>query len=516
MNQDSPLIADPFYDPKRLGAFYTPTTIADMLAEWAVRSGYERVLEPSAGEGALVKAASNRSAQMHGTPRVTILACDINRSVIPTIASHLPENSEAIEKDFLDLEPTSTGLFDAVIANPPFTRNHAISGEIRVEIRRRFQVSGAAGLWVYFILHSFKFLKVGGKIAAVIPAAALFSNYGREALERVSEQFSTVELREFNKNPAWVNNADERGLLLLAGGFRQGSCATPQRTKWTTTGAVAEVDPASDAEFQFLLRCSHRLEKIAKISIGAVTGHNLVFLLDEETRRRHGIPPSEVRPIVSRARHVPALTVGAASLRRLAAAGERTLLLSPQSIDERGSGSRKQLARINAQRRRTTRWFQKRNPWWRVSVPECQAIFTYMNDKGPRLVLQNDDIGCTNTLHCVTFIAGFSRREQEAASLSLLSTFGQLAGEILGRRYGGGVLKFELKDARGLPILPAPSDVGTAFSEADVALQNGNHSLATEIADRAIVAPILGPGWLKAVARMRVELADRRKTRRGC
>jgi hypothetical protein len=502
-------------EPKALGAFYTPATLADTLAEWLVRTGQERILEPSVGEGALIRAAIARSVVMHGASKIRVLACDINPYVIEHVIPQVSPACDARAIDFLQLDPTSTGLFNAVLTNPPFTRNHSLEPHRRAALRNRFGTVGAAGLWVHFLLHSTEFLVPGGRIAAIIPASGLFTDYGRAALERICARFANVEIREFVDRPLWGNDAEERGAVLLADGFAQGSSILPGPTRWSVVGHKADQYPDTNLVFTRLMEESARLKDLAQLRIGAVTGFNKVFLMTEAERLHMGIDLNDLRPVVSRARQVPGLSVGAQALFEQANAGERTWLLSPRSIDAKGEGVRRQLAKIGPKRRRATLWFEKRAPWWKVDAPSCDAIFTYMNHLGPRLVLATDGVACTNTLHCVRFAPDVTRVQRMATSLSLLSTFGQLAAERIGRSYGGGVLKFELKDARCLPILSACTALDDQFSAADRALLGGDHTAATRIADEALIAPRLGGDWHREVSKMQAELNTLRRIRSG-
>ena len=504
--------------PKELGAFYTPKTIAEVLAEWIVRSGSERLLEPSVGDGALLEAAVARARSLlGGESRLRFLTCDLDPDAIAAASQKLPAGSETRAIDFLQLDVGSTGRFQGIIANPPFTRNHTLSATRRKILRNRFNVSGAAGLWVYFLIHALEFLVPGGRLAAIVPASALFSNYGRAVLKRLAMSFATVELRQIVDKPLWVNRAAERGAIVLADGYCQGSSMLPNPVLWSSIGASASHGNDCDTAFEELAASSSPFESLATLRIGIVTGYNAVFLINEDERLAMGIDRSDVVPVVGRTRHVPGLWISAADLIDQASVGGKTWLLAPNNISVRGSPARRQLAKISARRRSRTVWFKKRHPWWRIELgPPCNAVFTYMNDLGPRLVLAKDELRCTNTLHQVFFQDTTSEESRIAAALTMISTFGQLAAERVGRSYGGGVLKFELADARRMPILPSTkSSLRAPITEADLALRKGDREAARTIADKALIAPLLGRPWCTVVRTMELELTQRRAARRG-
>lgn len=508
-------------NPKALGAFYTPTTIAELLAEWVVRSGAERILEPSVGEGALVAAVIGQARTVCGSDsHLRLFVCDIDPNAIAAILPALPHSSDGRAIDFLKLEPANTGPFHGVIANPPFTRNHALDRTVRTRLRERFAVSGAAGLWVHFLLHSLEFLTTGGRLAAVVPASALFTNYGHAALERICARFRAVEIHQIVDKPQWVNGADERGAIVLAEGYLQGSTGIPTAKPWSTvegrfdSDAMSEPAHASHA-FNRLASFAVPLQTLATLKIGAVTGYNAIFLMNEEERLAAGIHRADVVPIIGRVRQAPGLRVSVEDLVELASAGEKTWLLSPRKLGPRGSSVRRRLAKITSQRRKGTLWFTKRVPWWRVQLDApCDAVFTYMNDCGPRIVLAAGDVRCTNTLHEVQFRQGVSHEQRIAASLSMISTFGQLAAERIGRSYGGGVLKFELAEARRMPILPAGAiSLEDSFARVDQALRIGDRETARRLADEALLTPLLGRSVTETVSEMQLQLRRRRATR---
>ncbi|HMG48845.1 MAG TPA: N-6 DNA methylase [Allosphingosinicella sp.] len=503
---------------EQLSVFYTPASTAACLASWAIRSGRERVLEPSFGGGALIDAAISRSIELTGENALSLVAFDLDPKAIFAISKRAVRPSVAAHWcDFLNVKPTEFEKFDAILSNPPFTRNHAIPPVRRAELRTRFDVSGAAGLWVHFLLHSTSFLRRGGRLACVVPASALFTIYGAELLRRLCDRFLSVEILRLNERPQWVGSAEEAGAFLLAEGFDEGSCAEPARGFWVEgRGPMSDFEGAS-ASFAKLALASRPLGELAELSIGAVTGCNRTFLLSEKERVDLGIARADVSPIVSRARHLRGVLITKRGLKELAAEGEKTWLLTPRSLGRLGSPIRGRLATINASQRRKTAWFNKRDPWWKVDQgPECDAVFSYMNDQGPRLARVTPGLSCTNTLHRVIFRPDTTERDQTAALLSMVSTFGQLAGERIGRVYGGGVLKFELRDARQLPVLPLADAVDlSVLQDVDAALRSGEPELATDLADEALFPPVCGKGWRTAVSELACELRVRRQARRG-
>lgn len=123
--------------------FYTPPDIARKLAEMAGVSG-KRVLEPSAGKGALAVACTQAGAS-------GVTCFDILPDNVKTLVQL---GFSAVCVDFLSLPPSSPhcgGLhYDRVMMNPPFTRH----------------------LWLLHIRHALQFIVPGGKLVSIVPGNA--------------------------------------------------------------------------------------------------------------------------------------------------------------------------------------------------------------------------------------------------------------------------------------------------------------------------------------------------------
>lgn len=106
--------------------FETPETLANQLVKLANVSDGDRVLEPSAGRGAIIQAIRRKSADCH------ISAVEL----MPENAAFLKGKKLAWsivfdEGDFLEWDEGAR-QFDKIIANPPFSKNQDIDHVLKM------------------------------------------------------------------------------------------------------------------------------------------------------------------------------------------------------------------------------------------------------------------------------------------------------------------------------------------------------------------------------------------------
>lgn len=133
---------------KEFQFFATPAALADRMVNIAGLKEGDNVLEPSAGQGAIMEAVYRAFPRtMEGPndkPSVSLEYCelmDVNRSVISQKLSankNWTGRTSWLSDDFFDAKPYAP--FDAVIANPPFTKNQDID-----HIRKMFEVVKPGG-----------------------------------------------------------------------------------------------------------------------------------------------------------------------------------------------------------------------------------------------------------------------------------------------------------------------------------------------------------------------------------
>ena len=145
--------------------FPTPAALARRVVELADIQPGERVLEPSAGTGALLDQIQRRAA---ASQRVEIVAVEINLSLVDQLR-RLTDADPAIRiigADFLQCNG-DLGTFDKIAMNPPFVN----------------------GSDIRHILHARSMLRPGGRLVAICAAGPR----QREQLRPIAEDWIDLE-----------------------------------------------------------------------------------------------------------------------------------------------------------------------------------------------------------------------------------------------------------------------------------------------------------------------------------
>jgi adenine-specific DNA-methyltransferase len=101
----------------------------------------------------------------------------------------------------------------------------------------------------------------------------------------------------------------------------------------------------------------------------------------------------------------------------------------------------------------------------------------------PKLILNETDATCTDTIHRVRFVSKLPPQTVVAAFLNSL-TF--VSSEVIGRSYGGGVLELEPNEAQALPI-PLLNSERLNFADLNALLLKGDVEPVLDITDEVLL-----------------------------
>lgn len=466
---------------KARGAFFTPSAVASYITSWAVRSAEDSVLEPSCGEAAFLVPTVQRLRSMGAPGELSkqVVGAELHetsaRRASALVAAAGAEVSIQVG-DFLLSEPVPR--FDAVVGNPPYVRYQDFTGESRAAAKRAalragVALSNLASSWAAFSVHSALHVKPGGRLGLVLPAEILSVNYAAPIREFLMREFRSVRLVLFTERV--FPGVSEDVVLLLAEGRGSGptdhcellharnaaslaGLVDDDIRRWAPGAgdrwSLALVHPDAGTAYSEIVGRKHfePLQSWGETTLGMVTGNNAFFTLTTAEVRARGLTEFDIEPLSP---------PGSRHLRRVLSLTDLEALddsLPTWLFRPHGEPSRAARAYIREGEKRNVHAAYKcrvRTPWWRVPyLKPADLLLTYMNADAPRLVGNPAVAHHLNSVHGVYLSNDRRVLGRDLLPLAALNSVTLLGAELVGRSYGGGVLKMEPREA---DVWPMPS-----------------------------------------------------------
>jgi adenine-specific DNA methylase len=537
---------------KARGAFFTPESVAQHLTSWAIRDRGDVVVEPSCGEAAFLLPAARRlaalGADLHRPGHSQLRGYELHpesAAAARALVRREGLTAEIRTGDFFDVVPD--GEAAAVVGNPPFVRFHGWAGSARDRAREAawragVRLTSLASSWAPFTVHAAQFLRPDGRLALVLPAELLTVNYAADVREFLLRRFARIRIVAFGRRV--FPDIQEEVVLLLAEGagptdrleIRQVGSADDLSDEdaetWTTwrpkdlrdRWSAALVPPAAADLYDALTRPGDGftpLRSWGETTLGMVTGANGFFVLTPREAVTHGLAETEVLPVCPPgSRHLRGLSYTAGMAERLGDQGGATVLFRPSGEPSRAA--RTLIARGEATGVHTAYKCRVRRPWWRVPlVPPADLLLTCMNADTPRLTTNAAGAHHLNSVHGVYLKPEHREMGRRLLPLASLTSVTVLGAEIVGRAYGGGMLKLEPREADRWPV-PSPELVDKARDDLVRArrrvrdlLAQGDLAAASAVVDRILLVDVLGldPRGVAELVGARRSMLDRRRAR---
>lgn len=529
---------------KARGAFFTPEGITRHLAAWAIRSAGDRVLEPSTGEAAFLVSAVERLTEL-GNTAPAVDGVEIHppsAKAAHALISAAGGTANITVSDFFMVE--ASAKFDAIIGNPPFIRYQDWTGAQRdrarfAALQQGVALTGLSSSWAAFVAHSAGFLKPGGRLGLVLPAELLSVNYAAPVRRFLLENFASVELVVFDEQV--FPDAEADTVLVKADGWKQvpASSAVLRQTRNASTLASLEtgttwapidttdrwrpqaLSPVTTAAMTRLsdTRAFVPLETYGDTSLGAVTGGNRYFALSSARVRELGIPQRDLLRISPPgSSHLRGLALTRSAMTRLAQEDQPIWLLYPSA--KPASATLRYIEEGHRTGADQAYKCRVRRPWWRVPVLKVPDLFlTYMNADTARLTTNTVGARHLNSIHGVYLTDEYRELARDVLPIASLNSMTLLSAELVGRSYGGGILKIEPREADRW-WMPAPAliaqhrDALTASKpRVQRFLQTRNLMAAVELVDAVLFQNVAADQELAAIAGDHRALTSRRTVR---
>ncbi|WP_462329135.1 methyltransferase domain-containing protein [Thiohalocapsa halophila] len=543
-NTDSAPTASSASCRKALGAYYTAAPVVDFLVTWGLGLGGGAVMDPSCGDGRFLVAAARQGA-------TRLVGCDLDPDALRTAKATLSDagaGADWHQGDFFLLAPERRAPFDLVVGNPPFIRYQHFSGETRARalasaLRVGARLSRLSASWAPFLLHAMQFLRPGGAMGMVVPAELAQTAYGTETLRALCAGFASVRLLTFRRN--WFDGAQQETFLLLAedrggatasaelvpldriedlAGFALSAAGQDGFNLDTARGGrlgLAFVAPAARDLYLRLIDHADVVElcSLGEVANGYVSGANEFFHCTAADGAQRALPQEWLLPIARNSRSLMGLTFTQRDVAYAEARGVPHHLILPREDDlfAADSVALEAFQRAGERAGIPARYkCRTRNPWWRVpGLIRADVLLPYMIGSEPHA-----SVNCANALY-PNSLHGLRLANPMLAArvvLGLASSLSLLSMELVGRSYGGGILKLEPTEMQRVRlVLPTCGEqqLRMVFELADAALRDGDFNAVVEVADSLILKDQLGLSAedIDCLSQARSALVERRLAR---
>jgi adenine-specific DNA methylase len=514
------------------GGYYTPAPVARFLASW-VREAGPRILEPSCGDGRILRELATLTSRAQGVELVAHEAAK-SREFAPVDAENL----------FTWLPNTEAGSWDGVAGNPPYIRfgNWAAGQrEPALELMRQagLRPTKLTNAWVPFVVASTNLVREGGRVGLVLPAELLQVGYAAQLRDFLLSRFAEITLVTFGRllfdgimqeivlfcgvrgaGPARIrtvalSDADDLANTdLNMEHLRSAPALLHEQEKWTKYFL-------NPAQIQLLRTIKHsdtltRLGGLVDVDVGIVTGRNSFFTFTDAAAQELRLRPHCV-PLVSRSTQLSGLVYDMDCRTSDIAAGHRAWLLDAPA-DQTDPALVAHIAAGEAAGVQLGYKCSLRKPWW--STPSLWLPDLFMLRQihlAPRLTVNAAGATSTDTVHRVRLRADLEADLDPTALAAVFHNSATFAfAEIMGRSYGGGILELEPREAEQLPV-PRPECADPELArDVDLLLKASEFEKALDVVDRRVLIDRLGwaPDMVAQCRSAWLTLRDRR-TKRG-
>lgn len=496
---------------KLRGGYYTPARLARFLARWAAEGG-DHLLEPSCGDGAVLRELARRASELGQLQGVELFADEAAKARQVT-------GAEIHAGDFFEwFRREKWGIFGGVAGNPPYIR---FGNWPERDRGRAMELMEAAGLppsrltnaWVPFTVGSVLALREGGHFGLVLPGELMQVGYAAPLRQFLVEHCSELALISFRR---LVFDGVLQEVILLLGVRGQGpavmrSLELDDAGDLRSPREVFRLPPApmlvhDDEKWtKYFLPSEHikalraarsggglvPLGRYASVEVGVVTGRNSFFTMTPSEARDRQID-AWCRPLVARSSQLPGAIYDYTDLERQVGDDIRCLLLAAEEGDCEGWLDDALEAYIRRGERAAVHKGYKcsiRRRWWAVPATWVPDGFMLRQiHRHPLMIANRTNATSTDTVHRVR-LTSQATVDQIVPAVFNSATFAM--AEILGRSYGGGILELEPTEARALPIPPPELIDPGLIDRLDKLLRDDNVDRALDLVDTEVLIGIL-------------------------
>jgi adenine-specific DNA-methyltransferase len=469
-------------DKKKSGSYYTPTRLADFVADYCLSKIKRKtisVLEPSVGDGSFVKAiAKSDKLDKFSKINLTIVEKDnLELEKAKIIDMNIKLNILPHNSDYLNFHFEDSNDYSLIIGNPPYVKKNLLNDnqkELAKNIHNESELSNKSinNIWTSFLISGISKLKKDGILAFILPLELLQVKFSEEIRTLLKSEFDRVEVFTFNELQFQECKGQDTVLLI---GYKKHSQKGIFYTNITSLDDLEnsnyqfyENQSLSDSdkkwthhfitpdEYEFLESVKSRLNNVSYYlnnRAGIVTASNSFFIVNKETLENYELEKFS-KPIIQKGLFVNgSVSFTKNDYTKLVETSKPAYLLDFNTLTEKKKTLKiREYLKLGVDQKLPERFkCQQRNNWYQIpniaTVPE--AFFFKRSHEYPKMIKNEADILVTDSAYKIDMKEGYNL---DNFIFSFYNSLTLAFAELEGRYYGGGVLELTPNEFRVLPI----------------------------------------------------------------
>ncbi|MDR0251170.1 MAG: N-6 DNA methylase [Burkholderiales bacterium] len=460
----------PFWHRKKFAQFFTPYSIAELMAEWLLgNENLKTVLEPAFGLGVFSRVLLSKRGDLQ------IKGYEIDSLMFEYVKKELSltKKINLLLEDYMYNDWQNK--YDGIVCNPPYFKFHdydnkKILGEI--EKKLKCKLKGFTNLYTLFLLKSIHQLNPNGRCAYIIPSEFLNSDYGKLIKAHLLETGSLRHIIVFDFEENVFDDALTTASIIFCAKDNRANKVQftnvrsvnelntikelvsnyPQSANNSRGHFFSELDPEIKWKNYYQLQSKNKFNNLvpfstyAKVVRGIATGANDYFIFSLSKAKKYDINECYLLPCICRSADVQGSFFTESDLEDLKNRDKDVFLINALNVNNKSvidylrKGEDEQIHKKHLT--------ASRNPWYSLEKrPPAPIWVSVFNRTGLRFVRNETKALNLTTFHCIYPRSNlFSGVSVDLLFAYLLTDTARQIFEGNSREYGNGLQKFEPND----------------------------------------------------------------------
>ena len=460
---------------KKIGQFFTPKLISDLMASWVVNAHGTKILDPSMGLGIFFRSIiKNHPKQVND---LEFFGIEKDTKILEQ-SKKLFQNYHPITKpiihyineDFLDNWEMK---YDGIICNPPYLKfNDYENKDSILKFRSKFDqnFSGLSNIYSLFILKSLKQLNKGGRAAFIVPSEFMNADYGKEIKKFIKKNFTLrfIIVIDFNMG-VFDDVTTTSAILLFADDENAGNIQFIDVTNidnfnlikarlnfYPEQGMIGKMKKLSELDenkkwrnyYQEMNSDKYKnlvpFSDYANVSRGIATGANGYFTFSEKKLKQYKIDKQKLLPCVTKAADITNSFFEKSDFEKLKNNDKSVYLLNASDLNDSNLRRYIELGEKEGINKRYLT--SHRNPWYSIENKDPAPILVKVFNRAEVQFIRNEaNVYNLTSFHCV-YLNSKGKSKIDIITAYLLTDIAKQIFNDNRREYGNGLKKFEPND----------------------------------------------------------------------